>query len=135
VAVLFIIKASTLGMLHRRPLTSMFLMCFPITWSHLIPSILQIAPWWKLLSLSRLLLVRFQVSQPHRRAFRGPTVYIWHLIFLLTSLLLKKVFAAPIIGLVYFYSSFNFHVFIQKGSYNRSKVLKAMYKMNLLIIQ
>jgi hypothetical protein len=44
-AVLFIMKASMLGMLQRRPLTSLFLICCSLTWCHLIASNLWITPW------------------------------------------------------------------------------------------
>lgn len=47
-------KASTLGMFHRMPLTSLFFICFSLTWFHFIPNILLMAVWWKAMSLSML---------------------------------------------------------------------------------
>ncbi len=71
-AVILVIKVSMLGIMHNRALTSLFLMCFSLTCSHLIARILRIAPWWKLESLLRFCFDRFQVLHPHSTAFRGP---------------------------------------------------------------
>ena len=84
-AVVFVMQASIFKILYRRPLASLFFRCFSLTWFHLIPWIHLMFEWWKHKSLLRLCFVRFHVSQPHSRAFRG--LKYWFRLFCCTHMI------------------------------------------------
>ncbi len=111
-AVLLVMNASILRMLQSMPLTSMFLMCFSLTCFQLITRILWVAPWWKLDSLLKFRLVRFQVLQPHSSAFSSPATYICgYLSFYLHPCCQRRIFLPPL-GTTLFNPGFDFCIFI-----------------------
>ena len=77
--VLLMMKVSIFGLLLKWFLTSSLVILSSLTHSHLSPSILLIALWWKPLSLLMFLAVMFHDSHPQRRVLRGPAVYTQYL--------------------------------------------------------
>jgi len=85
------------------------------------------ALWWKVVSLLRFRLVKFQDSQPHSRALRGPATYISDFILLSMSLLEKKCLVAPIIDLAFFILAS-----ISRSSFNSGVIILPRY-LKLLV--
>ena len=63
-----VVATGKLVMLHSRPLTSLFFICFSRTWFQFMRRIQGMTLWWNDASLSRLRFVKFQDLQPQRRA-------------------------------------------------------------------